>query len=666
MVEEIIVEDGVAKGVRGKVLEPCDDVERGAETSRTVVDEFELAGRAVVVATGGIGGNVEEVKKNWPMDRLGPKAPESVVVGVPAHVDGKMVKIAGSQGASVINMDRMWHYTEGLQNWNSIWPLHGIRIIPGPSSLWFDANGKRMPPFLFPGSDTLATLKHICSTGHDYSFFILDRSIIAREFALSGSEQNEDITSKSYWRTSYRYFTTLGTKEVQAFQKNGKDFVVANDLESLVDGMNRLAKERNGPVLDYADIKRQIELRDMQLDNQYTKDAQIMTINNARKTMADSLRIAPQHKILGNKSAGPLIAVRLNILTRKSLGGLETNLQGQVLRPDGKVFEGLYATGEAAGFGGGGVHGYSALEGTFLGGCIFTGKVKPRRTMSAISTDMSSLIEYLRESEYIVALVGAGLSASSGIPTFRGQGSLWHGHEITSVASRSALVRDPLLVWQFYEERRQNAANAKPNAGHFALARLAETKGEFLAITQNIDGIVDLSQRAGHDSTKLAPIHGSLFTAKCLDPECGFEIWNNRTSPLTPALDSSQTAAQTTPEVYSAILPTCGKCRQNFLRPGVVWFGEQLPLELLDRVDEWLEDLPRLDLFLVIGTSSRVFPAATYIEKAREKGARVAHFNVEPDEDFMDEDDWFVQGDAAITLPQVINPALEDDLTSSA
>ncbi|GIZ41398.1 hypothetical protein CKM354_000470300 [Cercospora kikuchii] len=375
MVEEIIVEDGVARGVRGKVLEPCDHVERGAKTSRTVVDEFEVTGRAVVIATGGIGGNVEEVKRNWPMDRLGPKAPESVVVGVPAHVDGKMVKIAGSQGASVINMDRMWHYTEGLQNWNSIWPLHGIRIIPGPSSLWFDANGKRMPPFLFPGSDTLATLNHICSTGHDYSFFILDRSIIAREFALSGSEQNEDITSKSYWRTAYRYFTTLGTKEVQAFQKNGKDFVVANDLESLVDGMNRLAKERNGPVLDYADIKRQIELRDMQLDNQYTKDAQIMTINNARKTMADSLRIAPQHKILNNKSAGPLIAVRLNILTRKSLGGLETNLQGQVLRSDGKVFEGLYATGEAAGFGGGGVHGYSALEGTFLGGCIFTGKV---------------------------------------------------------------------------------------------------------------------------------------------------------------------------------------------------------------------------------------------------------------------------------------------------
>ncbi|PIA89458.1 NAD-dependent protein deacylase sirtuin-5, mitochondrial [Cercospora beticola] len=283
--------------------------------------------------------------------------------------------------------------------------------------------------------------------------------------------------------------------------------------------------------------------------------------------------------------------------------------------------------------------------------------------MSAISTDLSSLIDYLRESEYVVALVGAGLSASSGIPTFRGNGSLWHGHEITSVASRPAFVRDPLLVWQFYEERRQNAANAKPNAGHFALARLAEKKEDFLAVTQNID---DLSQRAGHDSTKLAPIHGSLFTAKCFDPECGFEIWNNRSSPLTPALNSAQAVHGTTSEEYSAILPTCGKCHQNFLRPGVVWFGEQLPLDLLDRVDEWLEDLPRLDLFLVIGTSSRVFPAATYIEKAREKGARVAHFNVEPDEDFMDEEDWFVQGDAAVTLPQVINPALQDDLISAA
>lgn len=358
MVDEIIVEDGVAKGVRGKILEPCNQLERGEASSRSAIGEFELKGRAVVVATGGIGGNIEAIKKNWPLDRLGPKAPDSVVVGVPAHVDGKMVQIAKEHGASVINMDRMWHYTEGLQNWNSIWPQHGIRIIPGPTSLWFDALGKRLPPFLFPGSDTLATLKHICSTGYDYTFFVLNRAIIAREFALSGSEQNEDITSKSYYHSAYRYFTRWGTKEVQAFLKNGQDFVVEDNLEDLVKGMNKLAEERNGPSVDLEEIRRQIQLRDLQLENEYTKDAQIMMIRNARNTFADSLRVAPLHKIL-DKSAGPLIAVRLNILTRKSLGGLETDLTGKVLRPDGTPFPGLYAAGEAAGFGGGGVHGYS-------------------------------------------------------------------------------------------------------------------------------------------------------------------------------------------------------------------------------------------------------------------------------------------------------------------
>ncbi|KAF1826886.1 putative FAD-binding dehydrogenase [Dissoconium aciculare CBS 342.82] len=375
-VDEIIVEDGVAAGVRGKVLEPS-TLDRGVASSRTSIGNFELRGRAVVIATGGIGGNVEAIKQNWPLDRLGPSAPKTVVCGVPAHVDGKMVQTAKQQGANVINMDRMWHYTEGLQNWNPIWPLHGIRIIPGPSSLWLDANGDRMPPFLFPGNDTLATLRHISATGHDYSFFVLNRSIIAREFALSGSEQNDDITSKSYYKAAYRYFSRWGTKEVQAFLKNGADFVTADTLPELVEGMNRLAAERNGPTLLLDAIQRQIEARDAQCDNIYTKDAQLMTIKTTRGTRSDSLRVAPLHKLL-DQSAGPLIAVRLNILTRKSLGGLQTNLESQVLRPDGSVFTGLYAAGEAAGFGGGGVHGYSSLEGTFLGGCIFTGRAAGR------------------------------------------------------------------------------------------------------------------------------------------------------------------------------------------------------------------------------------------------------------------------------------------------
>ncbi|KAI1162278.1 FAD binding domain-containing protein [Nemania serpens] len=375
VVDELLVdESGRATGVRGRVLED-DPVERGVKSSRNTVDTFELHGSAVVISTGGIGGNVDAVKKVWPVDRLGPKVPENFVVGVPAHVDGRGIDIAESAGAHVINRDRMWHYTEGLQNWNPIWPGHGIRVLPAPSSLWLDATGKRLPPFLYPGSDTLATLKYICSTGYDYTWFILDQSIIAREFALSGSEQNPDLTSKSLWQLLVsRVFSSKGTVPVQNFQKHGKDFVVRDNLADLVAGMNELARSVSGPELDYASVRETVETRDGQVDNKYCKDAQIMLIRNGRNYYPDSRsRIAPLHRLLDPKH-GPLIAVRMNLLTRKTLGGVETNLQSNVMRADGSAFPGLYAAGEAAGFGGGGVHGYNSLEGTFLGGCIFSGR----------------------------------------------------------------------------------------------------------------------------------------------------------------------------------------------------------------------------------------------------------------------------------------------------
>ncbi|KAM3461881.1 hypothetical protein MY5147_000410 [Beauveria neobassiana] len=374
-VDEVITdESGRAIGVRGSILEE-DDSARGIKSSRKVIDSFEIFGSSVLVSSGGIGGNVEAVKKAWPVDRLGPKVPEHFVVGVPAHVDGRMIDIAETAGANVINRDRMWHYTEGVQNWNPIWPGHGIRILPAPSSLWLDATGKRLPPFLFPGSDTRATLKHICSTGYDYTWFILDQTIIAREFALSGSEQNPDITNKSIWQTlTQRIFSSKGTVPVQNFQKHGKDFVVRDTLEELVEGMNALAKERNGPALDIAAVREVIETRDSQFDNPYSKDAQAMLIHNGRSYWPDKRsRIAPPHRLL-DPAHKPLIAVRMNLLTRKSLGGIETDLDSRVMRADKTPFPGLYAAGEAAGFGGGGVHGYNSLEGTFVGGCIFSGR----------------------------------------------------------------------------------------------------------------------------------------------------------------------------------------------------------------------------------------------------------------------------------------------------
>ncbi|KAM0259320.1 hypothetical protein ACHAQJ_003350 [Trichoderma viride] len=385
-VDELIVDGtGRAVGVKGSILED-DDSPRGVKTSRTVVDHFELHGSAIIVTSGGIGGNLEAVKKAWPIARLG-KVPEHFVLGVPAHVDGRMLQITENVGANLVNRDRMWHYTEGLQNWDPIWPDHGIRILPAPSSLWLDASGKRFPPYLFPGSDTLSTLKAICATGYDYSWFILDQSIIAREFALSGSEQNPDLTAKSIWEVfKNRIFSRKGTANVQLFQENGKDFIVRDNLQDLVDGMNELAKERQGPVLDYDKIKEVVDARDDQFNNTYSKDAQAMLIHNARTYWPDKRsRVAAPHRLL-DPAHGPLIAVRLNLLSRKTLGGLETNLNSNVMRKDMTPFPGLYAAGEVAGFGGGGVHGYNSLEGTFLGGCIFSGRAAGRAVADELST----------------------------------------------------------------------------------------------------------------------------------------------------------------------------------------------------------------------------------------------------------------------------------------
>lgn len=377
-VDALSITNGTVDGVSGAVLAP-DDVERGKSSSRNVVGEFALKAQAVIVASGGIGGNHELVRQNWPK-RLG-DPPKFMISGVPEHVDGRMIGITETSGARLINRDRMWHYVEGIQNWNPIWPRHGIRILPGPSSMWFDAMGTRLPAPLFPGSDTLGQLKYIMSTGYDYSWFILTQSIIKKEFALSGSEQNPDLTGKS-WRMTLRRATNKGAPApVEAFKSHGVDFIVRDKLEDLVAEMNKLA---GSDLLKLAHIRTQIEARDREIANPYVKDAQVMNIHNARRYIGDKLiRTASPHRIL-DPAHGPLIAVKLNILTRKTLGGFETDLDSRVFGGEGSVIPGLYAVGEAAGFGGGGVHGYRSLEGTFLGGCLFSGRNAGRAAAKAV------------------------------------------------------------------------------------------------------------------------------------------------------------------------------------------------------------------------------------------------------------------------------------------
>jgi predicted oxidoreductase len=376
-VSELTSTSGTIDGLRGEVLE-ASNVERGMSSSRVATSEFELRAQAVIVTSGGIGGNPDLVRKNWPA-RLG-SPPKKMLSGVPEHVDGRMLGITESAGGRIVNRDRMWHYVEGVKNWNPIWLNHGIRILPGPSSLWLDAFGNRLPVPLFPGFDTLGTLAHIMKTGHEHTWFILTQRIIEKEFALSGSEQNPDLTGKSVTGVLGRA-RGGAPGPVEAFKSRGVDFVVETNVRELIRKMNAMTDQ---PLLDADLVEREIVARDRELENPFTKDLQITALRGARSYLGDKLiRVAKPHRLL-DEDAGPLIAVRLSILTRKTLGGLETDLSARVLGADGQPLPGLYAAGEVAGFGGGGMHGYRSLEGTFLGGCIFSGRAAGRAAAAAI------------------------------------------------------------------------------------------------------------------------------------------------------------------------------------------------------------------------------------------------------------------------------------------
>lgn len=377
-VTALTMTDGVVTGAEGDILAPS-GAPRGVESSREVVDVFAITAGATIVASGGIGGNHDMVRQWWP-ERLGP-APATMVAGVPAYVDGSMQKASEAAGARLINGDRMWHYVEGIQNWDPVWPNHGIRILPGPSSVWLDATGTRLPVPLFPGFDTLGTLAHLRATGHDHSWFVLSQKIIEKEFTLSGSEQNPDLTGRDVRLLAKSRLGKGAAGPVQAFMDRGADFVVRDDLDDLIAGMQAFP---GGEALDAERVRFEIEARDREIDNDFTKDAQIAMLRSARAFRGDRLiRTASPHRIL-DPAAGPLIAVKLHVLTRKSLGGIETDLSARALGASGEPVPGLYAAGEASGFGGGGVHGYRALEGTFVGGCLFSGRAAGRAAAAAV------------------------------------------------------------------------------------------------------------------------------------------------------------------------------------------------------------------------------------------------------------------------------------------
>jgi predicted oxidoreductase len=371
------VTDGVVDGVDGEVLEPS-EVARGVASSRTVFGEFSLRCQAVIVTSGGIGANHDLVRRAWPA-RLG-TPPAHMLSGVPAHVDGLMLGIAESTGARVINPDRMWHYPEGVTNHSPVWDRHGIRILSGPSPLWLDATGKRLPPPLFPGFDGLGALTHVTRSGQGHSWFLLNKRIIGKEFALSGSEQNPDLTGKDVRQVLSRARVDV-PGPVQAFLDRGVDFVQGTDIRELAGAMNDLVGES---LIDPDELERTVRQRDQQAETGLGKDPQLAAIYASRRFVGDKLiRTVKPHALL-DPAAGPLIAVRLHVLTRKTLGGIETDLDGRAMTAEGGPLPGLYAAGEVAGFGGGGMHGYRALEGTFLGGCLFSGRAVGRAVAAAL------------------------------------------------------------------------------------------------------------------------------------------------------------------------------------------------------------------------------------------------------------------------------------------
>ncbi|MEV8266367.1 FAD-binding dehydrogenase [Microbacterium sp. NPDC076911] len=377
-VSSLTVTNGTVVGAAGEVLAPS-GAARGFASSRDAVGAFTISAAATVVSAGGIGGNHELVRNHWP-SRLG-SPPEKMITGVPAYVDGSMLATSENAGANLINGDRMWHYVEGIENFDPVWPQHGIRILPGPSSLWLDATGKRLPVPLFPGFDTLGTLAHLRATGHDHSWFVLSKKIIEKEFTLSGSEQNPDLTGKDISLLIKSRLGKGAAGPVQAFMDNGADFVVRDTLDELISGMKALP---GGEALNAATVRAEVEARDREMENDFTKDSQIAMLRAARSYRGDRLiRTAPPHRIT-DPSAGPLIAVKLHVLTRKSLGGIETDLESRALGARGEPIPGLYAAGESSGFGGGGMHGYRALEGTFVGGCLFSGRTAGRAMAAAV------------------------------------------------------------------------------------------------------------------------------------------------------------------------------------------------------------------------------------------------------------------------------------------
>jgi uncharacterized protein len=362
-VSELVFTNGRVTGCRGE------DEKTG--------EAFEYAADAVVIAAGGLNGSDKVIRDNWHPD-WGTSPPEKILCGSHKYADGLMHDATQAIGGSVVNVENNWNYAAGISHPRPRKPRHGLSLVPCKTALWMDATGRRIGPRpLIAGFDTREVIKRICAVAEEknipkYSWQIMNRKIMLKEFAISGAESNRVIRDKS--KLGLLKNLVFGNSElVDATIRDSEDIVTASSVAELADKMKPL----NGDTpIDASGMAEDIAAYDVEMRRgpDQTTDDQIKRIAELRQYKADKLRTC-KFQPIDDRRAGPLVAIRTYIISRKSLGGIQTDLDSRVLDISGQAIEGLYAAGEATGFGGGGVHGMRALEGTFLGGCVFSARV---------------------------------------------------------------------------------------------------------------------------------------------------------------------------------------------------------------------------------------------------------------------------------------------------
>src|SRR3954454_22769870 len=333
---------------------------------------------AVVIAAGGIGGNLDIVRRYWPPELGSP--PKDILMGSHYYADGAMHEEVERRGGNVTHLGRMWNYADAVRHPEPARPKHGLKLIPPRSGLVLDPTGKRYGPIpLIPTFDAHYALERMCEDERKYYWMICNWKIALRELDVSGSQHNPSIREKRMVR--FLLSIVLGKPTlVKHFVDNCPDFVTASTLPELAE---KMAGVTSDGALDAELVEREVRHYDDNLarGKGLWNDDQIRRIQQLRNWRGDRLRTAKFQQI-ADPAPGPLIAIRMTVMARKSLGGIQTDLGARVLRPDGAPIGGLYAVGEAAGFGGGGLHGKRSLEGTFLGSCVFTGRVAAKAISS--------------------------------------------------------------------------------------------------------------------------------------------------------------------------------------------------------------------------------------------------------------------------------------------